>query len=189
MINLTNSETTNVNVVIDDHKQTDSSAPALYITSYGRYNEYGGLSGMWVDMSTFYDVDDFNEFLTAYLGKNAEPMFCDFENLPEGLYTESYDQDNLELLFEWLKLGENEQKIVAEYWCYIDSNCTDFQAMIDACVYQGDDFTTYYDELADEMISSCDAPECITRYFDYAQWERDCSFDYTEGDECLFAHY
>lgn len=81
----------------------------------------------------------------------------------------------------------DDRETVEEYWKYVDGGCTDFQEMIDALVYKGDDFNEYYDEQADEMINGSNAPGCITRYFDYAAWERDCSFDYHEGDRCLFA--
>lgn len=114
-------------------------------------------------------------------------MFCDFENFPENLYSESWDGDRLELLFEWLELDDNDRETVGEYWEYVDGGCTDFREMIDSLVYKGDNFNEYYDELADEMINESNAPECITRYFDYAAWERDRSFDYHEGDRCLFS--
>lgn len=173
--------------LINEHKYFDDNNAALYVTSYGRYNEYGGLSGMWVDMTTFRDVDDFREFCVAYLGEHAEPMFSDFGNFPEKLYSESWDGDRLELLFEWLELDDDDRGTVEEYWRYVNGNCTDFQEMIDALVYKGDDFNEYYDAQADEMIKGSNVPECITRYFDYAAWERDCSFDLYEGDRCLFS--
>lgn len=172
--------------LINEHKYLNENNAALYVTSYGRYNEYGGLSGMWVDMTTFYDLDDFKAFCAAYLGENAEPMFCDFENFPENLYSESLDGDRLVLLFEWLELDDSDRETVEEYWEYVDGGCTDFQYIIGALVYKGDNFNEYYDELADETIRESNAPECITRYFDYAAWERDCSFGYHKGDRCLF---
>lgn len=175
--------------IINEHKCTNNNSAALYVTSYGRYNEYGGLSGMWVDLTTFYDIDDFKEFCTDYLGENAEPMFCDYENLPGNLYSESWDEGRLELLFGWLDLDDDDRETVKEYWEYVNSDCTDLQEMLNALVYKGDDFNSYYDELADEMIRDSNAPECVARYFNYAAWERDCSFDYYEGDRCLFSRF
>lgn len=173
--------------LINEHKRSDNSSAALYVSSYDRYNEYGGLSGMWVDMTTFCDLDDFQAFCAAYLGKNAEPMFCDFENLPPNLYSESWDGDRLGLLFEWLELDDDDRETVEEYWKYVDGGCTDFREMKDALAYKGDDFNDFYDELADEMISGNNVPGCITQYFDYAAWRRDCSFGFYEGDRCLFS--
>ena len=175
--------------LINEHKRADNNSAALYVTSYGRYNEYGGLSGMWVDMSTFYGIDDFKDFCAAYLGEKADPMFCDYENLPGNLYSESWDEGRLELLFGWLDLDDDDRETVGEYWKYVDSDSTDFQEMLDALIYKGDDFNEYYDELADDMIRDSNAPECVARYFNYAAWEHDCSLDYYEGDRCLFSRF
>ena len=38
-----------------------SGNPALYVGTYGKYND-GNLGGMWVDMTTFSDDDEFFDF-------------------------------------------------------------------------------------------------------------------------------
>ena len=38
-----------------------SGHPALYVGTYGKYNG-GSLDGMWVDLTTFSDYDDFMDF-------------------------------------------------------------------------------------------------------------------------------
>ena len=43
------------------------------------------------------------------------------------------------------------------------------------------------DELADENLSMCNAPECLRNYFDYESWRRDCAFDYNVTSNFVFS--
>jgi len=70
---------------IEEHKADwRDENPSLYCGTYGKYNN-GDLSGLWVDLSTFDDYDDFINFCKAYHADEYDPelMFQDYENFPK----------------------------------------------------------------------------------------------------------
>lgn len=52
--------------------------PSVYCGTYGKYND-GDLSGLWVDLTTFADYDEFINFCRAIHADEADPelMFPD----------------------------------------------------------------------------------------------------------------
>ena len=73
-----------------------SGNPALYVGTYGKYND-GNLGGMWVDMTTFSDDDEFFDFcrLLHHDEEDPEFMFQDYENMPYSLYNESANPEEI----------------------------------------------------------------------------------------------
>jgi hypothetical protein len=103
------------------------SEPRLFVTDYASYNEGTQFEfGHWVELSDFSDADDFMEYLSNHfkecdekrpLGYGAireEYMFTDYEGFPKQLYGESMGGKDMERLFEWIAL-EDEEKIKAAY--------------------------------------------------------------------------
>ena len=142
---------------VKNHEQTNGSdSPALYCGTYGKYNS-GNLSGMWLNVSTFDDYDDFLNFCLAIHADEEDPeiMYQDFENMPDSLYHES--------------MGEEEFNNIAEY-CEL---CDDYG------VSAVDDFLEWYspedlDNMNDAYAGVYDSKEDFARAFvnDYYDLEK-----------------
>ena len=50
---------------IADHKSHCDGEPSVYCGTYGKYND-GSLCGLWIDLSSFDDYDEFINFCKAY---------------------------------------------------------------------------------------------------------------------------
>ena len=91
------------------HEQTNGSdSPALYCGTYGKYNS-GNLRGMWVNVSTFDDYEDFVNFCLAIHADERDPelMYQDFENMPDSLYHESMGEEGFNKIAEYCELCDD----------------------------------------------------------------------------------
>lgn len=103
--------------------QVTDERPALYCGTYGKYNG-GSIQGKWMHLE---DYEDGEAFLTACaeLHKDEDDpefMFQDYEYLPRELYGESLGTSDLDRIYEWLALDEDDREIVADYWDNVDSS-------------------------------------------------------------------
>ena len=159
---------------IKNHEQTNGSySPALYCGTYGKYNS-GNLGGMWVDLSTFNDYDEFVNFCKAIHADEEDPelMYQDFANIPDSLYHESMGEEEFNNLLKYCDL------------------CDEY------CVSAGDDFLECFspedlDRMDDAYMGVYDSKEDFAReivndcydiekmmgdlayYFDYEAFARD----------------
>ena len=159
--------------VIRHEWKHQSDSPALYCGTYGKYNS-GNLRGIWVDISTFDDYDEFVNFCLAIHADEEDPelMYQDFENMPDSLYHES--------------MGEKEFNKIAEY-CEL---CDDYGvSAVDDFLewYSTEDLDNMHDayvgvydsreDFAREIVSDCYDIENIMGnlacYFDYEAFARD----------------
>ena len=71
------------------------SEAKVYVGTYGKYNN-GSLSGAWLDLSDYSDKEEFYEACRELHKdeEDAEYMFQDWENVPEGLIGESWISEN-----------------------------------------------------------------------------------------------
>ena len=94
---------------VKNHEQTNGSdSPALYCGTYGKYNS-GNLSGMWLNVSTFDDYEDFLNFCYAIHADERDPelMYQDFENMPDSLYHESMGEKEFNKIEEYCELCDD----------------------------------------------------------------------------------
>ena len=68
------------------------SEASVYVGTYGKYNN-GSLFGAWLDLSDYADKEEFYEACRELHKdeEDAEFMFQDWENVPEGLIGEKLD--------------------------------------------------------------------------------------------------
>ena len=103
------------------------SEPRLFVTDYASYNEGTQFEfGHWVDLSDFSDADDFMQYLSNHFKEcdekrplwggaiREEYMFTDYEGFPRQLYGESMGGKDMERLFEWIELDDDD-KVKAAY--------------------------------------------------------------------------
>jgi len=156
----------------------------IYITNLGKYNE-GELIGEWVSLpcSNLEEVYD-----RIGINDEYEEMFItDYETDFAGLEVGEYD--NIEDLNEQ---AEELESVDAELIAAILE--AEGGTIWDA-IERAEDATFWpgmtLEEVAYELVEECyDLPEIAQRYFDYAAFARDLSFDgYTEtsaGVVCLY---
>ena len=156
------------------HEQTNGSdSPALYCGTYGKYNS-GNLSGMWLNISTFDDYEDFVNFCLAIHADEEDPelMYQDFENMPDSLYHESMGEEGFNKIEEYCELCDDYGVSAVDDFLEWDST-EDLDNMHDAYVGVYDS----REDFAREIVSDCYDIENIMGnlacYFDYEAFARD----------------
>lgn len=94
------------------------SEASVYVGTYGKYNN-GSLFGAWLDLSDYADKEEFYEACRELHKdeEDAEFMFQDWENVPEGLIGESWISENFFTLRDAVEqLGDTEQEAFF-VWC------------------------------------------------------------------------
>jgi antirestriction protein len=102
------------------------SEPRLFVTDYASYNEGTQFEfGHWVDLSDFIDADHFVAYLFFHFkqcdekrplgcgSQREEWMFTDYEGFPSQLYSESLGGDDMNRLFMFIELSDEEKRKVA----------------------------------------------------------------------------
>ena len=76
---------------IAEHKSPCDGEPSVYVGTYAKYNE-GSLCGLWVDLSSFDDYDEFINFCKAIHADEEDPelMAQDYECFPRQWYNEGF---------------------------------------------------------------------------------------------------
>lgn len=169
----------------------ESESPALYCGTYGKYNS-GSLCGMWVNVSTFNDYDEFINFCKAIHADEEDPelMYQDYENMPGSLYHESMGEKGFEKIMEYCELCD-------EYNMSAVGDFLEFYSPEDLDRMQ-DSYVGVYDSREDfakeEAINNFN-PEKImgdfADYFDYDAYARDLFLnDYKYGSHgTVFARF
>lgn len=159
---------------VKNHEQTNGSdSPALYCGTYGKYNS-GNLSGMWVDLSTFDDYEEFINFCKAIHADEEDPelMYQDYENMPGSLYHESMGEEGFNKIAEYCELCDDYSVSAVDDFLEWDST-EDLDNMHDAYVGVYDS----REDFAREIVSDCYDIENIMGnlacYFDYEAFARD----------------
>jgi antirestriction protein len=174
---------------LEDTRMTTSTEvrAAVYCGTYAKYNN-GSIAGKWL---YFGDYDSPREFWNACkeLHKDeADPefMFQDFEGMPREFYKESMWTDDVENIYSWLALSDDQQELIAEYcnatgYGLIDID--DIEELEDKhyCTLDGynheKDFGEY---LVDNGI--VDVPEHLESFIDYESLGRENLYDFSVSE-------
>ena len=159
---------------VKNHEQTNGSdSPAIYCGTYGKYNS-GNFSGIWVDISTFDDYEDFENFCLAIHADEEDPeiMCQDGENIPDSLCCESMGEKEFNKIEEYCELCDEYSVEAVDDFLEWDST-EDLDNMHDAYVGVYDS----REDFAREIVSDCYDIENIMGnlacYFDYEAFARD----------------
>ena len=156
------------------HEQTNGSdSPALYCGTYGKYNS-GNLSGIWVNVSTFDDYEDFVNFCLAIHADERDPelMYQDFENMPDSLYHESMGEEGFNKIEEYCELCDDYGvSAVDDFLEWYSPEDLDMMHDSYAGVYDSEE------DFAREIVNDCYDLEKmmgnLSYYFDYEALARD----------------
>ena len=162
----------------------------IFINTWGNYNENGADGGEWITLPMDADkLEDVLNMLAEELEEDDPEFFInDYEWTTEIEPRAIDEMENIEELNDFINeldaLEEWEQKEIA---AAIEAYGYDFMEAMDK---QQRGYFTFYEgmdleEVAEELVNDCyftkDTPDIFTRYFDYAAFARDLSFDgYTE---------
>ncbi len=167
------------------HEAKARTSCQIYCSTYDKYYE-DNLDGMWIDLETFDDADSFLEFCRRLHSDEDEPelMFQDIQGVPEGICHERPSINELNELFEWLRLNDDERAAVSEYLNEIESFVS-VKDIVDRLVYSGRS-DEYFDIIADDIMDNYNFPDHIRHYFDYAKWEIDCELEHNVTSNHVF---
>ena len=162
----------------------------VFVNTWGNYNERGADGGEWITLPMEpAELEEVLDNIAAAMGDNdPEWAIHDYEWTIEIEPGEIDEYDAIEywneLCLEMDELEEWEAEEIAaamEAFDYSFTEAMERQQRGCFIFYAGMDM----DEVAEELINDCyitgDTPEIFARYFDYAMFARDLSFDgYTE---------
>lgn len=174
---------------LNDHRATLNGEPAVYCGTYGKYNN-GSIDGMWIDLTSFYDYNEFVEFCERLHADEEDPelMFQDYEGFPKNWYYESLmDESTFDKIIEYADLDENMQEAYEAYLEHWDCNA-DLREVQER--YQGhyDSPEDFAEQLYNEIY---EIPDFIIGFIDWsAVWRSlDTGGDYFESDGHIFRQY
>ncbi|MBQ7853763.1 MAG: antirestriction protein ArdA [Muribaculaceae bacterium] len=173
---------------IQDHKSDCDGNPSVYVGTYGKYND-GLLTGLWIDLTTFDDFEDFVNFCKAIHADEEDPELDaqDWECLPQGLDgDELFLSDKWDVLKEYLELCDRyDSDAVDAYVSCFDMDCLDrFEERYQGEYDSEEDFAEY---LVNELYDLDRTMGNLSYYFDYEKYARDIFMcDYTMEDKYVF---
>ena len=176
---------------IGEHKSDCCGNPSIYCGTYGKYSGEKGICGLWIDLTTFYDYDDFLNFCYAIHADEEDPelMFQDYEAFPKKWYDESsFDEDSFEAVREYCDLCDKYSTDAVD--AFIDWGCEELEHFEDCYVGEYDS----EEDFAREIVNDCYDLEKqmghLANYFDYDAYARDLfMYDYYYDNGYVFRHY
>ena len=166
---------------IADHKSPCDGEPSVYCGTYGKYND-GSLCGLWVDISSFDDYDDFIRFCKAIHADEEDPelMFQDFEGFPRQWYSESgMNEDDFDHIKEYCDLCDKyDQDAVDDYMEFHD----ELDSFEEAYCGHWDSEEDFARHIVEECYDLDRIMGNLSNYFDYDAFARDLfMYDYSMG--------
>lgn len=169
-----------------DYKMTDASGIGIYVGTYAKYNS-GSIFGMWIDLESVSDADEFFEVCRELHKDESDPEFMmqDYQGFPEELYSECMSADAVERVLEYIALDDNDREMLEAFCECYGGDATDADNIEDVrerCMGQFDTFQDFADQCANEELACMNAPEFCTRYFDYEAYARDLKYGFSVSD-------
>lgn len=166
---------------IDDHKSPGDGQPSVYVGTYSKYND-GCLRGLWVDLSTFCDYDEFITFCQAIHADEEDPelMAQDYECFPRQWYNEGFIlRSDFEKILEYWDMCEKYSTEAVDDWMEFRDDLTDFEEAYCGDWQDEEDFARH---IIDECYNLEGTMGDLARYFDYKAFGRELfMFDYFMG--------
>ena len=144
--------------------------PRIFVSTQKKPNK-----GDWIDLDEYSDEDSFYERAREIHSKedNPEFIFQDWEDIPEGLISKT-EIDGM--LWEWMKLEDEEKDIIREYLEEIGSfnDVSDILSNYEGKYNSMEEFAEQliYDLFGDEFR------QYYSIYFDFDSFARDLENDY-----------
>ena len=162
-------------------KDFDGS-PAVYVGTYGKYAS-GSLRGVWLDLTTFADYDEFLAVCRYIHRDEADPEFMaqDFDSFPREWYTEGFmSEREFDLIQAYAELDDDEREAFEVYVSAFGSSRDDvsiFDNFREAYNGKWSSEEDFAEQLAEDCCMLHGAPESLKMYFDYKAFARDLFID------------
>ena len=157
-------------------------SPAVYVGTYGKYAS-GTLRGVWLDLTTFADYDEFLAVCRYIHRDEADPEFMaqDSEGFPREWYSEGFMSEcEFDLIREYAELDDDEREAFEVYVSAFGSSRDDstiFDNFREAYCGKWSSEEEYAEQLVDDCCMLEGAPEFLKSYFNYAAFARDLFID------------
>lgn len=164
-----------------NHKSDCDGQPSVYVGTYGKYND-GSLCGLWIDLSTFNDYDDFIDFCKAIHADEEDPelMAQDFEGFPRQWYDEGFmSEDDFDNIIEYSELCDKYSRETVDDYMEFHDELDDFEEAYCGEWDSEEDFARHIVEECYDLEKSMGE---LANYFDYEAFGRELfMWDYSMG--------
>ena len=154
---------------IADHKSGCDGEPSVYVGTYGKYNE-GSLRGLWIDLSSFDDYDEFINFCKAIHADEYDPelMAQDYECFPRDFYTEGFiSRDDFDNILQYSEMCEKHgQEAVDDYMEFAES----LDGFEEAYMGEWDREEDFAQHIVDECYDLEKTMGSLSNFFDYKRY-------------------
>lgn len=166
---------------IADHKSHCDGEPSVNVGTYGKYNE-GSLCGLWIDLSSFSDYDEFINFCKAIHADEYDPelMAQDYEGFPRQWYNEGFmSEEDFDNIREYTELCDKHGNDAVDDYMEFEDSLDNFEEAYCGEWDSEEDFARHIIEECynlDKMMGS------LANYFDYEAYGRELfMWDYNMG--------
>lgn len=175
---------------VEEHKSGCDGEPSVYVGTYGKYND-GSLCGLWIDLSSFSDYDEFIDFCKAIHADEPDPelMAQDFEGFPRQWYNEGFmSEDDFDHIQEYTELCDKYDVDAVDDYMEFADDLDNFEVIAKRLTCQEPYCGEWESEedFARHIVEECYDLERtmgdLSRYFDFDAFGRDLfMWDYNMG--------
>ena len=166
---------------VSQHKSGCDGEPSVYVGTYGKYND-GSLCGLWIDLSSFDDYDEFINFCKAIHADEEDPelMAQDYECFPRCWYNEGFmDEDDFNHIKEYTEMCDKHSQEAVDDFLELNDDLSDFE---EAYCGEWDSEEDFARHIVDECYDLERTMGNLSRYFDYEAFGRELfMWDYSMG--------
>lgn len=172
---------------ISDHKSDCDGNPSIYCGTWAKYND-GNLTGLWIDLTSFDDFEDFVNFCKAIHADEEDPELDaqDWEHLPQGLDGDDlFIEEKFNLLREYCELTDryDADAVDAFVSCFDLDRLGEFEERYQGEYQTMEDFAEY---IVNEIYDLDKIMGHLSCYFDFEKYGRDLECDYYHEDGYVF---
>ena len=166
---------------IANHKSSCDGEPSVYVGTYGKYND-GSLRGLWIDLSSFNDYDEFINFCKAIHADEEDPelMAQDFEGFPREWYTEGFmSEDDFDNILEYSDMCDKHGNDAVDDYMEFNDSLDNFE---EAYCGEWDSEEDFARHIVEECYNLEKMMGSLANYFDYEAFARELfNWDYNMG--------
>ena len=174
---------------IKEHKSNSNGEPSVYCGTYAKYN-VGNLCGLWIDISSFDDYDEFIDFCKAIHADENDPelMFQDYECFPREWYDECPNRESFDNILRYSELCEKYSKDAVD--AFVGWGCEDLENFEDCYCGEYNSEEDYAREVIDDCYNIEKMMGNLANYFDYEAFASDLfMFDNYFDNGYVFRRY
>ena len=166
---------------VADHKSHCDGEPSVYVGTYGKYNE-GSLCGLWIDLSSFSDYDEFINFCKAIHADEYDPelMAQDYEGFPRQWYNEGFmSEEDFDNIREYTELCDKHGNDAVDDYMEFEDSLDNFE---EAYCGEWDSEEDFARHIVEECYNLEKMMGSLANYFDYEAFGRELfNWDYNMG--------